>query len=516
MSSINVTPELLSLYADGVLENDQALAVEAALAADPALAELSDEFLGLNELFGIGPVGAEGRENGLSSEPEPISDALAQRLYALKPVAELATFEPVKMAPVRRVAWGQWAAVAAALVMVVFGVRALTHRSPVTLHDFARLSLDATGDVAHTHHRTTFDKRAGDELTTKASERVSFRLADGSMVVLLPNSQVSIGEPNQHEMLTVERGTVLFTVNDHEDPRLVTAGPYVLHTRGASFGVNVSDEATKAMGPSTHRGPRVSVTVRRGSLSVVNGETTTLRDYERVVMQDGKAVERGHASSDPHYGDLMRVFSSGMSREVMPGYFATERGVTVIPRTKWERSTRRGAHGAGGRSVRTFAVTDAGRGAALARYLVVHVRVARPTALELSFVRPSPEEPGVADVVTAKTDVVGAGWTVLAIPRAILQSEDAVKSTRRIPTGRSQLVRFELASADPSISFELKSSLWAERAPTTGPVDNKDRNHQTGNKSRPNESDAVGSKIGSKQTEKNPQNAGENSVEVDR
>ena len=439
---MDVTLELVSLYADGQLSEAEAAVVVEALRSDAALQAGYDELIGLDALFGLG-------------EGEPVSGALAQRLYDVRPVTRLDGFHPVPTTVPRRSRWGGWAVAAAALLMAYVGFQALTHRTPVVLHDFARFELNSIGDVAEVRRAAEVERRAGDVLTASASERVSFRLPDGSMVVLLPGASIELGDRERRDLFRVEDGTVLCTVQDADKPYRVHAGEYALHTYGAHFGVRVENADIRASGPSGGPAPRVTVTVRRGTLEVQNGDTTTVRDYERVVLQEGKAVERGHAAVDPAYRDLVRELSGRLGREIIPGYFASDRGISVVPSNKWERSA----------GVRTLTVTDAGRGAALAQYLVLYVRAKKETALTLARVRPDPDRPGTAEVVTVTTAPAHSDWTVVSVPVSAFASPDAKRTTRSVRASRTRLVRFELRAADAETTFELKTSLWAEQPP---------------------------------------------------
>jgi len=447
---MRVTPELISLYVDGELGSEEAEAVRRAVATDPALAAQHEDLLALSELFG-------------HVEPdEEISKDLRERVYAIGNAEALPDFEPVRVPGVRRpahmrhVRFGSWVAAAAAILMVAAGIRALTHRPEVALHDFARVALDARGDVEDLSRLDSVSLRSGDTVKAGLNERVSFRTADGSMVVLLPGASMELGDPRDRELFELHRGTALCTVERSPEPRSVRAGGFfVRFAETASFGVRVNGADVKPAGPSASSRAEVTITVSRGAVEVgENGARRTVKALERVTLREGAPARSGHATTDPMYAALMRIFRPH-SREILPGYFSGEPGVAGIPQKKWEKT----AAGA-----RVLTLTDEGVEASRASWLVLYARAAEPGPLRLTRVRPRADEPGTAEAVTIETAPVGRTWTVVAIPLAAFGGESAKRETIRIPRGRSRLVRFELRSA-VSKTFDLKASLWAPRPP---------------------------------------------------
>ncbi|MHC4550853.1 MAG: hypothetical protein ACYTEZ_19020 [Planctomycetota bacterium] len=429
------------------MTTEEARAVDEAVARDPVLCSALEDLKSLGELFG-------------EVEPEEVSGALKERLYALGTVQPLARFEAVRTAPVRRVSWTNWAAAAAAVLMVVVGIRALSHQPEVVLKDFTRMAVDADGRALDTRLLNQVTVRSGDTLRAGAGERLSFRTLEGDVVVLLPGGALEVGDPRDGKIFELHAGTVLCTVLTRQEPRTVLAGGYAVHVqREAHFGIRVQGAELKTAGPSVGRGARVTVAVSLGSVEVArNGDRRQVKAFERVTLRRGEPAQATHAAMDPIYHLLMRSFRRN-SWEICPGYFSGERGVTSVPRWRWSREG----------AARVLTLSDGGREAAQARYLVLHVRASRPGPLRLTRVRPFTDRPGVAEAVTVPTPPVGTDWTVIAVPRDAFGAPTAARQERKISRGRSRLVRLELGPQEPDIEIELKASLWAHRPPTEVP-----------------------------------------------
>ena len=441
-----VSPELLSLYVDGQLTSEEAAAVEAAVRLDPALASQFEEFKMLQELFG-------------GVEPDEVSAELRERLYGLGQVTPLRHFEAVAATPVARRSFFNWAAAAAALVLVVVGIRTLAHKPEVVLKDFSRMTIDAaSGRATDTRILKEVTFRAGETLKAGPHERLSFRTLAGDVVVLLPGGALEVGDPRDGEILELGRGTVLCTVLSRSESRTVRAGDYTVRVqREAHFGVRMDGAAIKPAGVGSGGAPRVTVAVSLGSVEVGrNGDRRQVRAYERVTLQRGAAARATHAAADPMYGVLMRSFRRHTS-EILPGYFSGESGVLSVPRWRWSEDGQ----------ARTLVLTDGGREAAYATHLVLYVRASRPGPLRLTRVRPHGD--GLAETVTVRTDPVGTDWTVIAVPRAAFRGPDAERKTRKISVWFSRLVRLELRPTEPDVTIDIKASLWAGRPPTEVP-----------------------------------------------
>ena len=212
-------------------------------------------------------------------------------------------------------------------------------------------------------------------------------------------------------------------------------------------------------GPGSPSCAQVTVAVSLGSVEVgENGESRTVRAYELVRLQRGRAALSSHASVDPMYGALMSFFRP-LTTEILPGYFDGEPDVTEIPVRKWERVAP---------GQRVLTLTDERAGLARATPLVLQVRASKAGALTLTRGRPTGEA-GEAEAGAVTTPEVGVDWTVVAVARDAFAGDGAVRTMKEIPAGRSRLVRFELAADDPNTTIEIKACLWAARAPAAHP-----------------------------------------------
>jgi len=442
---MDVTPELLSRYADGEADPSETLAVEEALRTDPALAAQLEDLRLIGELFG-------------DIEPEEVSEACTSRLHALDRVRPVPAFEVVKgSAAPSRASWKGWVAAAAAVALIAVGVSRLAGNRPqVALEDFARVKVAPSGEMVALERLPQVTLESGHLLETAADERLSFRTPEGDRVTLLPGSAAGVGDPRDGQVLELYRGTVLCSILRQAHPREVDAGTYrILLTEEAHFGVRLKGQALRPAGAGPGE-PEVTVTVSKGAVEVTrNGLRQEVRAYQRVVLRDGKAVETGPAAADPLFGDLMRSFRS-FSREVIPGYFTGEPGVQPIPQIWLQQG---GTH--------VLVLTD-GAAAAQATHLVLYARATRPGPALLTRVRPLGKE-GEAEAVTVETPPLGRDWTVVAVPRAAFSAATARRETRRIPAGTESLVRLELRPAEADTRIEIKSSLWAERPPVAQP-----------------------------------------------
>jgi hypothetical protein len=441
----DLTSELLSRYADGQVDPDEAAMAEEAVRSDPEAASRLEEFRSLDELFG-GP------------EPEEVSDELMARLEALRPVAALEGFEAVEADRPRRIAWVNWAAAAAALILVGIGIRHLTYRPEVVLTEFARLVLNADGSARDIPRRDEVRMRAGDLIEAGPGERVSCYLPGGARVVLLSGGSLRLGDPGRGEFFELERGAVLCTAMRGKEPRTVSAGGFELFVNDAHFGVRVEGPEIRAAGPAFGAvgRPDVTVAVSRGSLEVSdNGERETVGAFERVILRRGTPMKRSQAWKDPLYAQLLRTFQTVVGRELLPGFFTSEPGVLAIPGHRW------GTSAAG---IRTLVVTDSGP-AASARHLVIQAAASRPTTLLVTRLRPYSDRPGTAEAVTVETPEVQTDLTVVSIPLSAFSAPDAGREDREIPLGRSRLVRLELRPSQADVELRLKASLWAARPP---------------------------------------------------
>jgi len=469
---MSVSSELISRYVDGRVTDAEAETVRRALEADPVARAEFEEFEGLEDLFGV-------------SDGEPLPEEFLERLCALRPVKPLENFEPVEVADgagrvvgggasawrrwgprhwgaghwgARKWGAGSWAAAAAVLFLAVYGALQLAHRPEVTLHGFARYTLAEDGSIADMARADALSVRAGDTLRAAADERLAFALADGSRVALQPGGAIEVGDPRDGELLAVHGGTVLCSVVDAERPRRVRAGDYSIAVANAHFGVRVEGAGVRAAGAAGGEDVRVTITVSRGSLEVARGgEREAVREYERVVLAPGRAPERTHAALDPVFYALMREYRVDAT-EVVPGYFRGEPRTSVIAGHRWQHDGAARVLAVTGQPYRRFAP----------RYLVLHVDVDRPTAFEVTRVRPVSGEPGRAEAVTVRTEAVRAGRGVVAVPLAAFSAEDARREVVTLPPSRSRLERIRVRPLDGDARFELKNGLWAGRAPVPG------------------------------------------------
>ncbi len=439
---MDVNPELISRYADGCVTAHEALAVDAAIARDPLLAADLEDFRLVADLFGHGA-------------PENVSDRLSRRLYGLDTVAPAAGFKLSPAAPVPpRISWRAYAASLAAAVLLAVGLVRVTSRPDVVLRDVTRVAVGADGSLTDVQRLAEVTVKAGDALRAEEGERLSFQTAEGDRVTLLPGGALAVGDPVDGEIFELERGTTLCSVLKHDTPRTVHAGPYRIRvTRPAQFGVRISGAHVRPAGAASGTA-EVTVTVSQGAVEVLkNGDAETLSACERAVFTP-RGEKRTHAAEDPVYFELMRLFREH-SREVVPGYFTGEPGVSPIQQ-HWVRE-------ADGATV--LALSDGGQGALGASYLVFRVRATSPGPLRLTRLRPLADQPGDAEAATVVTPPVGREWTVVAIPRADFDGPSAERAVRRVGEDRSRLVRLELRASDPRTRIEVQKSLWAARPP---------------------------------------------------
>lgn len=437
---MDVTPELISRYADGQVAPDEALAVEEAVARDPVLASELEDFRALAGLFG-------------HVEPEEVSKGLEQRLYALDSVAPAKGFRLVQAAPAPpRISWARRAAALAAVVLLAIGVMKLTRRPDVVLLDVSRLAIGPDGRLTDIRRYPELTVKAGETLRAEEGERLSFRTVDGDRVTLLPGGALSVGNPADGEIFELERGTTLCSVLTRDAPRTVHAGPYRIRvTREAHFGVRVSEAHVRPAGAAAVNA-EVTVTVSLGAVEVLkNGDKETVAACERAVFS-ARGEERTHAASDPVYFDLMRIYREH-SREIVPGYFTGEPGVAPIPQ-RWVGQPDGSA---------VLALSDVDDVALRATHLVLKVKTSAPGPIRLTRIRPLANRPGEAETSTLLLPPVGREWTVIAVRRADFDGPSAEKGVRAVGEDRSRLVRLE-ASAERA-RVEVQSSLWAARPP---------------------------------------------------
>jgi hypothetical protein len=198
----------------------------------------------------------------------------------------------------------------------------------------------------------------------------------------------------------------------------------------------------------------VTVTVSFGAVEVFrNGEAEVVQAYERAIFSP-RGDRRTHAAADPVYFDLMRSYRDE-SRELVPGFFTGEPGVTPIAQ-RWV--------GQGDKSL-VIALSDEGEGALRATHLVLKVRATEPGPLRLTLLRPLADRPGEAEATTVATSPVGRAWTVVAVPRAAFDAPDAERAVLKVGESRSRLVRLQLAPSSPRARIEVQTSLWAARPP---------------------------------------------------
>jgi hypothetical protein len=437
---MDVTPELLSRYADGHVAPEEALAVEEAVVRDPVLASELEDFRALAGLFG-------------HLEPEEVSSGLERRLYALDAAAPAKGFRLLPAAPAPpRISWAGRAAALAAVVLLAVGVVKLTRRPDVVLLDVQRLAVRPDGRLTDLRRYPELTVKAGETLRAEEGERLSFRTAEGDRVTLLPGGALSVGNPKDGEIFELERGTTLCSVLTREIPRTVVAGPYRIRaTREAHFGVRVSGSHVRPAGAAAGNA-EVTVTVSLGAVEVLkNGDRETVGACERAVFS-AHGEERTHAASDPVYFDLMKVYREH-SREIIPGYFTGEPGVAPIPQ-RWSGQPDGSA---------VLALSDMNEVALRATHLVLKVRASAPGPVRLTRIRPLADRPGEAETATLLIPAVGREWTVVAVRRADFDGPSAEKGVRAVGEGRSRLVRLE-ASAERA-RVEVQSSLWAARPP---------------------------------------------------
>jgi hypothetical protein len=429
---MNVNLDLLSRYADGEATPEEARQVEGLVASDPEAALALDDLKALSELFG-------------HVEPEETGEDLRRRLHAIRPVKPLAAFEAIAggAAPGRR-PWALVAAAAAAAVLLAVGVRSATHRPEVVLHGYLSQKLGPGGEVVATERFAQKKARGGDMLRAGEGERISYRAADGTVVVLMPGGAIELLDALAGDLFELHRGTVLCTVHARGEARRARAAGYTIHAGAAEFGLRLEGQAAKAAGPVATGAARLTVAVRAGSVEVAdNGNRAVVEAEERVVLSPGAPPARSAARDDPLYRELL----ARVGREVIPGYFDVESGVSLIPRAAWYEDR-------GGRQV--LVLTDSAP-AAVARYLVLQVDAQEPRDLRVTRVRPLEERRGRAETVTVSVETDAFGIAV--VPLDAFASPEAERGEREVPAGRGRLVRLELASP------RVKASLWAAHAP---------------------------------------------------
>ncbi len=439
---MDVNPELISRYADGCATAEEAKAVQEAISRDPVLAAELDDFRLVADLFG-------------HIEPEETSKGLGRRLYALDAAAPAAGFKLAPVAPAPpRASWLGRAVAIAAVALLAVGVVKLTRRADMLLRDVARLAVGADGSLTDLQRLPEVTVKAGETLRAGEAEQLSFRTADGDRVTLLPGGALVVGDPLDGEIFELEHGTTLCSVLTHEAPRTVLAGPYRIRVaRAAHFGVRVSDAHVRPAGAASGT-TEVTVTVSLGAVEVLkNGDKETLSACERAVFTP-RGETRTHAAGDPLYRELMRTFREH-SREIIPGYFSGEPGVSAIQQ-HWIPAGDGGC---------VLALSDGGEAALGATYLVLKVRANVPGPLRITRLRPLADRPGEAEAVTVATPPVGAEWTVVAIPRAAFDGPEALRTVRRVGEDRSRLVRLELKASSLGTRIEVQKSLWAARPP---------------------------------------------------
>lgn len=438
---MDVTPELLSRYADGEVSPEEAQAVEETVRADEALAAELEDFRLVAELFG-------------HLEAEEVSDDLTRRLHALDAAAPVEGFRLVETAPVRR--RGSWAARVAAIAAVALlavGIVKMTERTEVVLKGVARVSVAADGTAADIRLVGDVKLKSGDTLRAGEAERLSFRTVAGDRVTLLPGGALIVGDPLDGEIFELERGTVLCSVRARTEPQEVRAGPYrIVVAREAHFGVRMSGAEVRPAGAAADS-VEVTVTVTLGSVDVFrNGDHDTVAAYERAVFSP-RGEERTHAATDPVFFDLMRSYRE-YSREILPGFFTGEPGVEPITQ-RWVGQ---------GDGSKVLVLSDGGAAAIRSTHLVLKVRASEPGPLRLTRVRPLADQPGEAEAVSVMTPPVGRDWTIIAVPRAAFDDATAEKAVRHLGAS-SHLVRLELAPVVPGTRIEVQTSLWAARPP---------------------------------------------------
>jgi len=443
----DLTPETISCYADGELSAEECVQVEQALRDDPLLAAELDEMEDLAAYFG-------------HIEPEAVPEELTERLYAIDtPV--ITAFEPVDAAVVRPTprTWLSWAAPLAAAVLV--GIGALTmmlERPEVELREFARLGVNAnTGKLEELKTFPSVKRRVGDRVRAAADERITFRFSDGSEVVLLPKTEIQLRDPSEGALFSLSEGTVLCTMLESGRDREVDAGGFPIRADGAIFGVRCEPARIKTAGPSFggDASARITVAVGRGNLEVAeNGDREFLSAGDRVVMQRGHETEHSAAHADPIFAGLYEAFPH-LGRRIMEGYYEGS-SVTRIYSRRFVRENGR----------LTLVVTDTGE-AGRAAYLAFEVKTNKPSALRVTRVMPVSSESAESGIQTATitTKSVGDEWTVLSIPLSSFDAEEATRGERAVASGRSRLVRLEIAAVEEGASLRLRTALWADHAP---------------------------------------------------
>jgi hypothetical protein len=436
---MDVTRELISLYADGQVTAEERAAVESALRDDPQAAIDFDELKMLDELFGGG-------------DSETVSEECLEKLYALDQ-ARVPAFERVELAPVRRIAWGGWAAAAAALFLAVYGLLQLTHNPEVTLRDFARLTLDSDGNVIRTERLEAVTKHTGDRVVAGPKQRISYRDPLGARVILMPESSVEIGDPREGGLFELREGTALLTVYDSNEPRAISAAGYVVRSQGANFGVRVAGSELRGAGAAVAGStPKVTVAVRTGSCEVgENGSREQIDALWCVTLRRGKPVERARIWESPLYKALLE----GRGYEIVPGFFSSESGVRAILPYEWDRV-----------SASEFEMlVSAHEIASIAQWIVAEVELDEATSIELIRTRPLRGGERAAEESIISTPVVPAGRRLVAIPLDAFDTPQAKVRRLEVPVARSYLVALRLRTENSKSPLKIKASLWSARPP---------------------------------------------------
>lgn len=171
---MNYTHETLMAYVDGELDTATCAEIEAAAAADAALAKVIARERALRERL-------RGEYDRVAEEPVPqrLLDALQAPVATPAPTAPRPSTlrRPPATAPRMRWAWPQWAAMAASLVLGAFiGTRLPT--APAPLWDSSANQLVASGELAEVLSvQTARDVAPGAEIRPG----LSFRSASGEV-----------------------------------------------------------------------------------------------------------------------------------------------------------------------------------------------------------------------------------------------------------------------------------------------------------------------------------------------
>lgn len=481
---MDINQELLSRYVDGQVTAAELQAVEQARLDDPHVSMELDEQEMLVELFG-------------DIDPESVSEECLERLYALDSASSAVEFEAIPATPIRRIPWASALAAAAAVLLAVVGIFQLAHKPDVTLHDFARMTLSADGAVLRTDRAETVQMVMGDAIVVGPRERVTYLDEQGARVILMPETRITLGDPRESELLSLDRGTALLTVLDRAETRVVEAGGFRVESLGAEFGIRVVDQSTRAAGFSMFRtavarseGNAVTVAVRSGRCQVraVDGSRSGSSESDETVealwcvrLRPGAQIERSRIWESPLYAELL----GERGHELLAGFYSNESGVRSIRNYKWNRI-----------GAELEMVVTANEIASVARWLVFEAAIETNMRFELVRTRPLSDKPGYAEESIIRSPKVAAGTHVVALSLAALDGAAAETRTVKVAPSRSQLVRLRLrgivsgtnskiasgaGQASDSINksdtnnvnfeashFELSASLWSARPPAEG------------------------------------------------